>query len=78
MIPKSGNRFSEKIMRQEKSMIPKKPARGLDPGVATGFPPSSRLRCKGATADFGGLARHSPKGDGGRSKVGKDRAQEKY
>jgi len=23
MIPKSGNRFSEKIMRQQKSMIPK-------------------------------------------------------
>src|ERR1700682_3052161 len=33
MIPKSGNRFSEKIMLEQKSMIPKKPAPGLDPGV---------------------------------------------
>jgi hypothetical protein len=29
MIPKSGNRFSAKIMRNEKSMIPKKPAPDL-------------------------------------------------
>jgi hypothetical protein len=29
MIPKSGNRFSEKIMRRQKSMIPKKPAPNL-------------------------------------------------
>jgi hypothetical protein len=29
MIPKSGTRFSEKIMRQQKSMMPKKPAPDL-------------------------------------------------
>jgi len=30
MIPKSGNRFSEKIMRQLKSMIPKSGSRFSD------------------------------------------------
>jgi hypothetical protein len=29
MIPKSGHRFSEEIMLQQKSMIPKKPAPDL-------------------------------------------------
>jgi hypothetical protein len=29
MIPKSGNRFLEKIMLRQKSMIPKKPAPDL-------------------------------------------------
>ena len=29
MIPKSGNRFSEKIMLKQKRMIPKKPAPDL-------------------------------------------------
>jgi len=29
MIPKSGHRFSDKIMRQQNSMIPKKPAPDL-------------------------------------------------
>jgi hypothetical protein len=29
MIPKSGNRFSEEIMLQENSMIPKRPAPDL-------------------------------------------------
>jgi hypothetical protein len=37
MVPKSGNRFSEKIMLQQKSMIPKKPAPGLDPGGGNRF-----------------------------------------
>jgi len=29
MIPKSGNRFSDEIMRKQKIMIPKKPALDL-------------------------------------------------
>jgi len=32
MIPKSGNRFSDKIMLKKKLMIPKMPAPGLDAG----------------------------------------------
>src|SRR5258708_1961713 len=55
MIPKSGNRFSEKIMLVE-SMIPKKPAPGLDPGVGTGF---RKRSCSNLVAtgrgEFGGF-----------------------
>jgi hypothetical protein len=51
MIPKSGNRFSDKIMLKLKSMIPKKPAPDLIRG-GNRFPAfSNRLRLK---ADFSG------------------------
>jgi hypothetical protein len=41
MIPKSGHRFSEKIMRHLKKHDPEKLALGLDPRVGTGFPKRS-------------------------------------
>jgi len=56
MIPKSGNRFSAKIMRQQNCMIPKKPVPDL---IRDGNRFSAKIMCKSKNS-WGGFPVQDP------------------